>query len=103
MDVSFNAGTSHFSVEMNERVKGGPRRMEGLTLPMPGEYNISNAIAAIVVANSHYVTTTDGRGEFKLGDVPDGEHQLVAVDAAGNRRKWSVRVGAEPVRVKLDF
>ncbi len=50
VDVSFDAGNSHFSVEMNERVKGGARRMEGLTLPMPGEHNISNAIAAIVVA-----------------------------------------------------
>jgi len=51
VDVKFDAGNAHFGVEMNERVKGGPRRMEGLTLPMPGEHNVSNAIAAIVTAN----------------------------------------------------
>ncbi|MBN4046639.1 UDP-N-acetylmuramate--L-alanine ligase [bacterium AH-315-P15] len=51
VDISFNAGVSHFSIEMNDRVKGGHRRIEALTLPMPGEHNISNAIAAIVVAN----------------------------------------------------
>ena len=51
VDLKFDAGLSHFSVEMNDRVKGGPRRMDGLTLPMPGAHNVSNAIAAIVTAN----------------------------------------------------
>jgi len=50
INVTFDAGVSHFSLEMNKRVKGGPCRMEGLTLPMPGEHNVSNAIAAIVTA-----------------------------------------------------
>ncbi len=50
LDVDFDAGLSHFSVEINSRVKGGLRRMERLTLPMPGEHNVANAIAAIVTA-----------------------------------------------------
>ena len=51
VDVNFDAGNAHFAIEMSERVKGGPRRMDNLTLPMPGEHNVSNAIAAIVTAN----------------------------------------------------
>ena len=49
-DLSFSNGSSQFTLEMNERVKDGPRRLEGLSLPMPGEHNVSNAAAAIVVA-----------------------------------------------------
>ncbi len=50
VDVSFSNGSSHFAIEMNDRVKGGPVRIESLTLPMPGDHNVSNAVAAVTVA-----------------------------------------------------
>lgn len=63
----------------------------------------SNMSATIVVANSHYVTTTDARGDFTLKNLPNGEVVLVAVDGEGNRRDWKVRVGQDPVHVDFDF
>jgi len=39
-----------FDVEMNDNVPGGARRFERMRLPMPGEYNVINALAAMAVA-----------------------------------------------------
>src|SRR5690606_9487513 len=49
-DVSSNGGKSVFSVEMRDRVTGRSDAISGLTLPMPGRHNVSNASAAIAVA-----------------------------------------------------
>ena len=50
VNVRFGAGASHFDVIFTDRRKGGETRLEGLSLPMPGEHNVQNAMAAIVVA-----------------------------------------------------
>ena len=39
-----------FDVELGARVAGGARRLEGLRVPVPGEHNAANAVAAISVA-----------------------------------------------------
>ncbi len=39
-----------FDVALGDRVKGGGRILKDVTLPLPGEHNASNAIAAIAVA-----------------------------------------------------
>ncbi len=39
-----------FDVVLGDRVKGGARILKDVTLPLPGEHNASNAIAAIAVA-----------------------------------------------------
>jgi len=38
-----------FDARLNERVRGGRRVLEGLRLPLPGEYNALNALGAIAV------------------------------------------------------
>ena len=50
-DVSFEPGRSSFAVTMRDRVKGTEIRIDDLSLPMPGRHNVSNATAAIAVAD----------------------------------------------------
>jgi len=50
VNVSFSEGASHFDVLFRDRRKQTEDRITGLNLPMPGEHNISNAVAAIAVA-----------------------------------------------------
>jgi UDP-N-acetylmuramate--alanine ligase len=50
VNVSFSEGASHFDVVFHDRRKASEMSFSGLHLPMPGEHNVSNAVAAIVVA-----------------------------------------------------
>jgi UDP-N-acetylmuramate--alanine ligase len=50
VNVTFSKGASHFDAVFRDRRKGTETTISDLTLPMPGEHNISNAIAAIAVA-----------------------------------------------------
>jgi UDP-N-acetylmuramate--alanine ligase len=51
-DVSYNGGKACFSVDIHDRVTGDMETLENLVLPMPGEHNVSNAVAAIAVAHA---------------------------------------------------
>jgi len=51
-DVSYSGGSAHFSVEIRDRVTGSMETLENLVLPMPGEHNVSNAVAAIAVVHA---------------------------------------------------
>ncbi|MEL7240621.1 MAG: Mur ligase family protein, partial [Planctomycetota bacterium] len=48
-NVRAEGRTTRFDVLCGPRVKGGQRRIEGLTLPIPGYYNMLNALAAATV------------------------------------------------------
>ncbi|HWA68315.1 MAG TPA: UDP-N-acetylmuramate--L-alanine ligase [Rhizomicrobium sp.] len=50
VNVSFSEGASRFDMVFTDRRKGSEEKLEGLLLPMPGEHNVQNATAAIVVA-----------------------------------------------------
>jgi UDP-N-acetylmuramate--alanine ligase len=50
VNVSFSQGASHFDVIFHDRRKASEQSFSGLHLPMPGEHNVTNAVAAIVVA-----------------------------------------------------
>jgi UDP-N-acetylmuramate--alanine ligase len=50
VNVSFSEGASHFDMVFTDRRNGTEQRLAGLSLPMPGEHNVQNATAAIVVA-----------------------------------------------------
>ena len=50
VNVSFSEGASHFDCVFTDRRKNSEERLEGMRLPMPGEHNVQNAMAAIVVA-----------------------------------------------------
>ena len=49
-NVRFSEGASHFDVIIANRRTLRETRMEGMRLPMPGEHNVQNALAAITVA-----------------------------------------------------
>ncbi|MDE1939627.1 MAG: UDP-N-acetylmuramate--L-alanine ligase [Alphaproteobacteria bacterium] len=50
VNVTFSEGASHYDVVFTDRFKGTEHRLEGLRLPMPGEHNVQNSLAAITVA-----------------------------------------------------
>ena len=50
INVSFSEGMSHFDCVFTDRRKGTETRLKDMCLPMPGEHNVQNAMAAIVVA-----------------------------------------------------
>ncbi len=50
VNVSFSEGASHFEVVFTDRRKNVETRWNNLSLPMPGEHNVQNSLAAIVVA-----------------------------------------------------
>ena len=50
INVRFAEGASHFDVIFTDRRLLRETRLMGLTLPMPGEHNVQNALAALVVA-----------------------------------------------------
>jgi UDP-N-acetylmuramate--alanine ligase len=51
VDSSAAAGAMRFDVEIAERVHETSKRVEGFVLPMLGEHNMMNALAAIAVAH----------------------------------------------------
>lgn len=50
INLRFGEGASHFDVVFTDRRAGTQTTLEGLILPMPGEHNVQNALAAITVA-----------------------------------------------------
>ena len=50
VNFSFSGGVSHFDVVITDRRSGTQSHLDAMRLPMPGEHNIQNALAAIVVA-----------------------------------------------------
>ena len=53
LNLHFEAGVAHFDVALQGEGKdenGAPSMIEGCTLPMPGNHNVSNALGAIAVA-----------------------------------------------------
>jgi UDP-N-acetylmuramate--alanine ligase len=70
LNVSFSEGASHFDVIVTDRRGGTETRLERLRLPMPGEHNVQNAVAAIAVARELGVNDETIRGALdKFGGV----------------------------------
>jgi UDP-N-acetylmuramate--alanine ligase len=51
-DVAFDGGRMRFTVDRRDRITGEAETLEDLSIPMPGEHNVSNATAAIAVARA---------------------------------------------------
>jgi UDP-N-acetylmuramate--alanine ligase len=52
INVRFAEGMSLYDVVFTDRRAGTERRLENLKLPMPGEHNVQNSLAAIAVASA---------------------------------------------------
>ncbi len=50
VNLRFADGISHFDIVIADRRKAIQVRMDGVRLPMPGEHNVQNALAAVTVA-----------------------------------------------------
>ena len=64
VNVRFSEGASHFDVLVTDRPTGRETRIEQMRLPMPGEHNVQNALAAIVVARELGVADETIRNAF---------------------------------------
>jgi UDP-N-acetylmuramate--alanine ligase len=64
-NVSFSEGASHFDVIVTDRRKGTETRLDAMCLPMPGEHNVQNALAAITVARELGVADEKIRSALK--------------------------------------
>lgn len=51
INIRFAEGASLYDVVITDRRDGSERRLENLKLPMPGEHNVQNSLAAIAVAS----------------------------------------------------
>jgi UDP-N-acetylmuramate--alanine ligase len=69
-NVCFSEGASHFDVIVTDRRAGTETRLENMRLPMPGEHNVQNALAAITVARELRVSDEKIRAALdKFGGV----------------------------------
>ena len=69
-NVRFSEGASHFDVIVTDRRAGTETRLENMRLPMPGEHNVQNALAAITVARELRVSDEKIRNALdKFGGV----------------------------------
>ncbi len=69
-EVVAGGAQTQFSVVIRDVASGDEKEMKALTLPMPGEHNVSNATAAVVVAHELGISEDDiRRGLAEFGGV----------------------------------
>jgi UDP-N-acetylmuramate--alanine ligase len=89
-DVTYDdQGNAHFSIEWRNRVSGETQLIDNLVLPMPGEHNVSNAVAAISVALS-------------LG-IPADEVRAGLAGFGGVKRRFTLTGTWNSVRIYDDY
>jgi len=64
VNVNFLEGGSRYDVVITDRRKNEETRIENITLPMPGEHNVLNSLAAITVARELGVSDSRIRTAF---------------------------------------
>ncbi len=70
MNVRIDGARSTFDVEIRRRRTGQVIKLDNLVLPMPGRHNVSNATAAIAVANRLGMSSKDiAKGLASFGGV----------------------------------
>ena len=95
VNLSTDLDGAHFDVALRRPGSAAPRRIDGLTLPMAGEHNVQNALAAITVA-------------LELGATDDQLRDSLAGFGGVRRRftpagEWTPEPGAAPVRIIDDY
>jgi len=95
VNLSTDLSGAHFDVALRRPGSAAPRLIEGLNLPMAGDHNVQNALAAITVALELGASDTQlreslaGFGGVKRRFTPVGE--------------WVAQPGAAPVRLIDDY
>ena len=86
---------AHFDVALRRPGSAMPRMIEGLTLPMAGEHNVQNALAAIAVALE--LGATDEQIRNALISFGGVKRRFTAVG------EWTPEAGKAPVRIIDDY
>lgn len=86
---------AHFDVALRRPGSAMPRLIEGLTLPMAGEHNVQNALAAIAVALE--LGATDEQIRNALISFGGVKRRFTAVG------EWAPEAGNAPVRIIDDY
>src|SRR5690606_12061014 len=85
---------AHFDVELRRTV-GAPKIIRDLTLPMAGEHNVQNALAAIAVALE--LDATDDQIRSALAKFGGVKRRFTAVG------EWTPVAGKAPVKIIDDY
>jgi UDP-N-acetylmuramate--alanine ligase len=86
---------AHFDVALRRPGSAKPRLIADLTLPMPGEHNVSNALAAIAVALE--LGASDEQVRASLARFGGVKRRFTTVG------EWAPSPGAAPVRIIDDY
>ena len=60
-DIELGAKGARYTVTITDRFHGSEHRLEGMTLPMLGEHNVQNSLAAIAIAHEMGIEATTVR------------------------------------------
>ncbi|MEM7767553.1 MAG: UDP-N-acetylmuramate--L-alanine ligase [Pseudomonadota bacterium] len=86
---------AHFDIALRRPGSAAPRMIKGLTLPMAGDHNVQNALAAVTVALE--LGATDEQIADALSGFGGVKRRFTPV---GN---WQRAPGADPVRIIDDY
>jgi len=95
MNLKTDLNGAHYDVALRRPGSAMPRMIEGLTLPMAGEHNVQNSLAAIAVA-------------LELGATDEQIRKALAGFGGVKRRftsvgEWTPVAGEAPVRIIDDY
>jgi len=88
-EIALGPMGSRFTVTIADRLRGVERRLEGVTLPMLGEHNVQNSLAAIAIAHEM--------------DIPEPTLRKALAAFGGVNRRLTVTGEAGGVRVIDDY
>ena len=88
-EVALGPNGSRYTVTIADRLRGVERRLEAVTLPMLGEHNVQNSLAAIAIAHEM--------------DIPDATVRKALSAFGGVKRRLTVTGEAGGVRVIDDY
>lgn len=95
VNLTTDINGAHFDIALRRPGSAAPRMIKGATLPMAGDHNVQNALAAVTVAlelgasDDQILAGLSGFGGVKRRFTSAGE--------------WVMEKGAEPVRIIDDY
>jgi UDP-N-acetylmuramate--alanine ligase len=87
--ASINGSTTTFDADLGPRVRGGPRQLRGLRIPIPGEHNALNTLAAIAVASE--------------AGIPDATIRAAIATFSGVKRRFQLSGSVDGIAIYDDY
>jgi UDP-N-acetylmuramate--alanine ligase len=89
IEIELGPGGSRYTVQIAERLSGNARRLENMTLPMLGDHNVQNSLAAVAIAN-------------EMG-IDDATMRRALANFTGVKRRLTVTGEVAGIRVIDDY